>query len=416
MKKLTIRHTILLATTALWLILSLGCKPEKTVENEGHSHSAHGGHEEEVHLLQQQMEVMGIELGQFQYLDLSATVKASGHLELPPQNKASLSAVMRGRVKQINVLEGDYVKKGQTLALLEHPDFIEMQEQYLASGSQLRFLEKEYLRKQQLFGDSISSAKAYEQAESAYRSALAKVNGLKAKLQMLDIDMNTLEQGRFVSDMPVRSLINGYVRSIKINIGMFVRPEQEMFEILDNEHIHLDLMVYANDIDQVKNGQKVIFSLTNATEEVFQGEIFAVGKSFEQEPKAMRVHAEIENKTGNLLPGMYVDARIVVREQKVKALPDDAIVTDGGLPYIFVLKPSSGSHIHQPGEAHDNEGSPHEEHVFRKIEVSTGIKDIGYTEVVPAYNLPDHIKIVTKGAFYLLAEMKKGEGGHGHHH
>jgi membrane fusion protein, heavy metal efflux system len=87
----------------------------------------------------------------------------------------------------------------------------------------------------------------------------------------------------------------------------------------------------------------------------------------------------------------------------VRALPNDAIVSDGGLNYIFVLKPSSTD---------DHE----DEYVFRKIEVNTGATDIGFTEVVPVYNLPEHVQMVTSGAFYLLAEMKKGEGGHGHHH
>ena len=43
--------------------------------------------------------------------------------------------------------------------------------------------------------------------------------------------------------------------------------------------------------------------------------------------------------------------------------------------------------------------------------MNTGASDIGFTEAVPAYDLPVDIQLVTKGAFYLLAEMKKGEGG-----
>jgi cobalt-zinc-cadmium efflux system membrane fusion protein len=161
-------------------------------------------------------------------------------------------------------------------------------------------------------------------------------------------------------------------------------------------------------MEKVKKGQKVIFTLAGKTDEIYEGSIFAVGKSFENQPKAMMVHAEIDNKTGHLLPGMYVDARIVTDTKKAKALPNEAIVSDGGLNYIFVLKPGSSEEEHE----HKQE----KEYVFRKIEVNTGASDIGYTEAIPVYNLPEHIQIVSKGAFYLLAEMKKGEGGHGHHH
>ncbi len=395
------------------LLLCFGCGQPTTEDAHAHedAHDHAPANEEEVHLVQQQMDVMDIQLGKFQSLNLSTTVKSNGQLELPPQNKASLSTVMGGRVKAIQVLEGDYVSKGQTLALIEHPNFVELQEQYMTAKSKLVFLEQDYERKKTLHADSISAAKTFQQAEAGYRSALANVNGLKAKLQLLNINLEKVEQGEFLSAIPVRSPINGYVRLVEVNIGKYVQPEQEMFEIVDNEHIHIDLRVYEKDMGKVKHGQKVIFSLPNNPDSVFQGSIFAVGKAFEQEPKAVSVHAEIENKTGGLLPGMYVDARIVTNEQQVQALPNDAIVNDGGLNYIFVLKPRSvQDHAHEDGATHDNE------FVFRKIEVNLGATDIGFTEVVPAYNLPDHVQIVTKGAFYLLAEMKKGQGGHGHHH
>lgn len=403
--------TIVLLTT----LLLFGCGPqstEKPAHEEAHAHEEEAN-KEEVHLLQKQMDVMDIGLGKFQYLNLSTTVKANGQLELPPQNKASLSMVMGGRIKDILILEGDYVTKGQVLARLENPDFVEMQEQYMAAIGQLSFLEKDYQRKKDLFDNNAGSAKSFQQSEADHLTMVAKVNGLKTKLRMLEIDLKSVEQGQFLSAVPVRSPINGYVRQIKVNMGKYMQAEQELFEIVDNDHIHIDLRVYEKDMNKIAKGQKVIFSLSSNPDSVFQGSIFSVGRAFESEPKAMVVHAEIDNKKGNLLSGMYVDARIVTDERNVRALPNDAIVSDGGLNYIFVLKPGSNhSHSHGDGE-HDDHA---DEYVFRKIEVSTGANDIGFTEVVPAYDLPEHVQIVTKGAFYLLAEMKKGEGGHGHHH
>jgi cobalt-zinc-cadmium efflux system membrane fusion protein len=398
-------HCLLFIT--LWMSCASPSKPSTGHENEEHQHEKQKN-KEEVHLVQQQMEVMDIELDLFQELNLSTTVKANGQLELPPQNKANLSSMLGGRVKRIMVLEGDFVKQGQTLAYLEHPNFLDLQQQYMMAFSELKYKQQEYERKSGLFKDSISSGKSLQEAEATYLSALAQHNGLKAKLELMDMDTKAIQQGQFSSTIPIRSPINGYVRLIEINVGRYVQPEEELFEIVDNEHIHIDLMVYEKDMDKVKKGQSVIFSLTNHSSGVFTGRIFAVGKSFEKGPKAMMVHAEIDNKTGNLLPGMYVDARIVTNTSVVNALPNDAIVSDGGLNYIFVLKPRSTSS--NAVSAHQNE------YVFRKIEVSTGASDIGFTEAVPVYDLPPHIKVVSKGAFYLLAEMKKGEGGHGHHH
>jgi cobalt-zinc-cadmium efflux system membrane fusion protein len=386
---------------------------ENETNAHGHDHEPEPK-EDEVHLLQKQMDVMNIHMGKFQFLNLSTTVKSNGKLQLPPQNKASVSALVGGRVKSIDVLEGDFVKKGQVLARLEHPDFIEMQEQYMTIKSQLAFSQQDFERQKALNADSISSLKSFQKAESEYNSLRAKFGALEAKMQLFGVDIASLEAGNYTSVMRIRTPINGYVRSTKINMGMSVLADQSLFEIVDNDHIHIDLNVYEKDMLKIKKGQKVIFAISNNRDSVFEGNVFALGRAFEEEPKAMVVHAEIDNHDGNLLSGMYVDARIVINNDKVKSLPNDAIVSDGGLHYIFVLKPVNNAHH---SHDHDTEHNHHsDEFVFRKIEVNTGASDIGFTEVVPAYDLPENAEIVTSGAFYLLAEMKKGEGGHGHHH
>ena len=388
--------------------------------NEKEQHLEENHREDEVHLLQKQMDVMGIELGQFREVNLSTTIKSNGQLELPPRNKASLSAVMAGRVKDIFVLEGDAVNIGQTLALLEHPDFIEIQQEYIESRSHLDFLEKDYFRIKQLFHDSVSSAKNFQRAESAYLAELGENNSLKAKLNLLNIDISEIEAGRISAHIPIKSPINGYVRLVEVNMGTYVEPQQEMFEIVDNDHIHIDLMIYEKDISKIKEGQNVIFSITTKPDSLYQGHIFAIGKAFENDIKAVTVHAEIENKSGFLLPGMYVDARIVCDQRNVAALPDEAVVADAGLNYIFVQKEEQQHHNHGHSDEehqHQKEKQSHsDEYIFEKIEVNTGASDIGFTEVVPAQQIPENATVVIKGAYYLLAEMKKGEVGHGHHH
>ncbi len=421
------------------LLLFGGCAHDHAHDHGEHAEPEKSGvNEDEVHLLQKQMEVMKIELGNFQYLNLSTTVKSNGQLELPPQNQASLSAVLGGRVKSIDVLEGDYVRKGETMATLENPEFVELQEEYLTAISEFEFLEIEYERHAKLYEDKVIAQQEFQQAKANYFPAMARLEGVKTQLTLLNVDLKTIESGKFMPALPVKAPINGFVRQVEINMGKFVQPEQELFEIVDNEHIHIDLMVYERDISKIANGQKVIFSLTTNPDSLFQGSIFAVGKSFEQEPKAVVVHAEIDNKSGNLFPGMYVDARIVTNTDSVMALPNDAIVRDGGLDYIFVLQTKNeyvhnGEDIHDHGDedahkhensdghAHDDDGNHAEEShknefIFKKVEVNTGATDIGFVETVPVDQLLPGTKVVTSGAYYLLAEMKKGSGGHGHHH
>jgi cobalt-zinc-cadmium efflux system membrane fusion protein len=116
-----------------------------------------------------------------------------------------------------------------------------------------------------------------------------------------------------------------------------------------------------------------------------------LNKAFENNEQAIIVHAKIDEKTEAILPGMYVEARIQVDDNKAAALPDEAIVSSGDEHFIYLE------------ESKNN---------FKQIPVSIGALDMGYTEIIPMETIPPGAKIVTKGAYYLLSQLTKGEGEH----
>jgi membrane fusion protein, heavy metal efflux system len=397
------------------------CENNSIIEGHEHDHEAHGP-KGAVELTEKQLGLIDFELGDFQQMNLGKNIKCSGELELPPQNKASVSALLGGRVKSIDVIEGNFVKKGQTLAVLEHPDVIEYQEQYLDVANNISVLKSDFERKKALFNDSITSQKVFEQAESDYHSAVAKLNTLKAKLSLIGVSAEQVEKGNISSGVTIKSPIDGYVRLVEINIGKFVEPASEMFEIVDNEHIHIDLHVYEKDINAIKIGQKVLFSLASNEGVDYEAVVFAIGKAFENDTKSVRVHAEIIAKKHNLLPGMYVNARIVTDPKTRRVLPDNSIISEGEHEYIFVQTiQKEDDHEAHGHEEHGHEEEGHEGHGhnaakvgFLKIGVSTGNSELGFTEILATDTIPLNEGIVIKGAFYLHAEMKKGEAGHVH--
>lgn len=347
-----------------------------------------------VKLQLKQLDVMNIETGSIKQLDLGATLKVNGQLELPPQKMASVSALIGGRVQNVAVIEGDYVKKGQVIAQLDNPDFINMQREYLSAKSNISFLEKDYRRKENLLKDGITSTKSFQQAEAAYNQGKSALNASKSTLQLMGISVSALENGQIVSSVPVVSPIKGYVQNIEINIGKFVSPQQEMFEIVDNEYLHLGLKVFEKDIEKVKAGQKITFSLTTRPDRIYEAEIFALGKAFDMDTRAVKVHAKIIGAHEGLLTGMFVEARIVTANKEVNALPNEAFVNEKGLDYVFVQRGKTDDKIE-----------------FEKIQVNRGISDLGFTEVVFIKDLPKNVVMVTKGAYYLNAEMQKSEFG-----
>ncbi|MBD0777295.1 efflux RND transporter periplasmic adaptor subunit [Maribacter sp. ANRC-HE7] len=366
-------------------------------------HRKEGGHEEEegvVEISKQQAETIGLETKSLETRNLGNNIKVTGRLELFPQDKANISPFVGGNVRSIKVIEGDKVRKGEVLAYLEHPDIISMQQEYQEKNDELVFLKQDFERKKILYDKGVSSGKEFQMAQSKFRSTTSSVNGLKSKLRLLGINTSKVDDGQIYSAVPITTPISGFVDEVMISLGDYIAPQTKMFAVSDNSKIHLDLKVYEKDIHKVQIGQKIHFTVASKPDELLTAEVHSIGKTFEEDPKALHIHADIDNKNGDLLPGMYVEGRIVQGEKSAFAVPEEAIVKEGEQSYIFI----------------DGEDKEPEENTrkYKRIPVSTGISDLGFIEINLPAGIAENVKIVTKGAYTLSSEMVKGELEHGH--
>ena len=386
-----------LLTILGWSLPSCTSGPEKTA-----SAVAEGETQEDpeaLELSQAQIKAVGIVIGSVEQKNLRSVVRTSGQLEVPPQNKADVTALVGGIIRQIKVLEGASVLKGQTLAMIENPDFLKLQQEYTTTKNAFAYTEQEYQRQKELSAGNAGTGKVFQQAEANYQVEKAKIAGLEKQLQQLYINPAQVLKGDFVTQIPLKAPIGGTVSHISAKIGTFAEPGKPLMEIVDNSQIHCDLLVYEKDLFKVKVGQKVNFVLTNQANQQISGQIYGVNQSFENESKAVVVHARIsEAHKLRLIPGMYVSALIDVGNQTVAALPLDAVVQAEGKNYIFVVV--EGKAI--------KEGAGDDMLHFQKIEVATGVSELGYVEIMPVGELSAQAKVVTKGAFYLLSKLSGG--------
>jgi cobalt-zinc-cadmium efflux system membrane fusion protein len=389
----------------------------------------------EVELNEAQFKASSIELGTFSMKNLSEVVNANGYTKLPPQNQADVSVHMTGIVKSINVIEGQFVKKGQVLATLESPEFAQLQEAYLTSKSNLQFLKLEYERQKILSEENVNSKKVFQRTKSDYDIEKARLASLDRQLSVLNLSKSSA-----TSVMALTSPLSGYVTEVNVKLASNAEVGKPLFTIVDNSKLHVDLLVYEKDLQKVKAGQNIRFVLTNQDNSEIIGKVFNVSKSFENDTKSVAVHAEILNPSKSLIPGMYVNALIDVGTRQVQALPTDAVIRADGREYIFVLEEGheEASHDEQEGHSHDDghghdhdhdatEGHAHDdghEHTeeegktyhFQRVEVKTGTNQLGYVQVTVLQEIDSDAKIVLKGAYYIQSHLLKSEGGGGHEH
>jgi cobalt-zinc-cadmium efflux system membrane fusion protein len=327
-----------------------------------------------------------IQIGKIEQRQISGTVKANGVLDVPPQQLVSVSAPLAGFLKNTELLQGSRVKKGQVVATIENLDFIQLQQDYLDSKSHFEFAKADYERQQQLAREEVNSKKTIQQSKSNYLSWQAKYMGLREKLNVVKMNLSSIEAGNFTSIISIYSPIDGYVTQVNVNIGKFVNPTDVLFEIVDTEHLHVELTVFEKDVPKIKIGQKVRFSLANGTKEL-SAVVYLIGRQINTD-RTVRIHCHIDKEDKELLPGMYLTAQIETGDNLVSALPDSAIIPFQGKKFVFL--PTTNNRD------------------FDMVEVQTGDSESGYTSIVNGSITAD-TKVVINGGYALLAMLKNTE-------
>src|SRR5690606_9722514 len=347
-----------------------------------------------VHLTKAQFESAKMEIGSLSEKPFAETVHTSGTIDVPPQNMAVISAFSGGYIKNTPLLVGDKVRKGERLVTLENPDFISMQQNYLETAEQLTYLKSEYERQKTMLAENITSQKSFLKAESEYKTAVGRSNSLKKSLQMLNINPDAVLNGNIVSQVNIYSPIDGNVTKVLVNIGTYVSPADKIMEIMNTDHIHLELKIFEKDLMQLKKGQEILFKVPEASQETFKGDVHLVGTTIDPKSRIAMIHGHIDEKDeANFTAGMFVEADIVTGTSSHFSLPEDAVVELEGKNYVLLI------------ESENADG-----YELHPIEVKIEANYNGFTSF--KNELPLDGKYLTKGGFVLL--QSEDGGGHGH--
>lgn len=398
---------------------------------------------QEILFSKEQFESAGIETSTMESKNLSDILKVNGKLDVPPQNLVSISAPLSGFLKSTEMLEGAHVHKGEVLAVIEHPEIVQLQQDFIESKSKYDLAEQDLKRQQDLNKENVNSAKVLQQATSEFNIAHARYKSLEERIRMAGINKGNVLAGNISGAITITSPINGYVTKVNVNIGKMVNQQDVMFEIVDTEHLHAELTVFEKDITKIKEGQKVRFTLADNPDKELTATVHLIGRSFD-ESRSVRVHCHLDKEDKQLLPGMYINAIIELEGKSVLAVPVDAIVRENQKQYIFVKEDekSCGKHEactdhtkycppeedcpeHPECEQHekckDKKNCPHKicsahenckaetalaGYRFKTIEVTTGVTDGKNVEIKPLGELGEDAEIVIKGGFFILSQIK----------
>ena len=387
--------TLLLLTTTL-----IACSPNETTPSSANTEPQPLQQTNNTVLLTPaQMAQAKLKMGRLEKKDLGTSLKLNGMLELPPQSDIAISVPYGGFLKKTNMLPGSRVKKGALLAVIENPEFIQIQQDYLESLGRHSFLKSEYERQKELFEQQVASGKKYQQAQSDYQVNEARIKALEARLRLIGLSPKWVAEGNISSSVNVYSPITGAVKDVHISVGKYVNPTDVIMSIANTQHMHAELKVYESDLDKLQIGQKLDFYLAANPTVARKAEVYLIGAEV-QEDRSVTIHAHLEKEDDPaLLPGMYISAAVHTSPQQTPALPEDALVRYQGRYFVFV----------SAGERQEADGGVR---VFEMVKVERGATEHGYSAVtLPPDRNWEEVEFVVEGGYTLLATIANvGEG------
>ena len=363
----------------VWLGLMTACVSKQQPEEKQSTVA-----ENAVTLTAAQIKNAGIETGMVRKQLLNSELRVHGLVDVPPQNIVSISFPLGGYLKNTKLLPGMHVNKGETIATMEDQALIQLQQDYLVAKAKLQYAEKDFERQKMLNENKVNADKIYQQAQADLSSQKVLVKGYSEKLKLIGIDPEKLNENTISRSVPLHSPINGFVSKVNVNIGKYVNAADVLFELINPDDIHAALTVFEKDLGKVKPKQKVMVTFVDDPSTEYECEVLLVTKNVDDNRSAL-VHCHFEEQPKQLLPGMFINARIKVSNAEVTAVPEAAVVRYGNDEFVLEDKGDNSFHL---------------------LPVQTGMKENGMVEITGKDSDLTGKTVIFKNAYAVLSQIK----------
>ncbi|MFH0757699.1 MAG: efflux RND transporter periplasmic adaptor subunit [Bacteroidota bacterium] len=338
----------------------------------------------ELVLTKDQFDESSMKVGDPSLMQFSNEISANGMIVASLSGKAKINTLIPGRIKHIHKAIGETVTKGEALFILESNDIVILQQDYAEVVHQLELLKADYERQKTLSDAQIGARKDFLRAESEYLTTLARAEGLKARLRMIQMDPSQVENGTIVSSLTVHAPIGGVITRQELVLGQFIEPQEPVMEVVDTDKLQLLLQVFDKDLAGLAPGQKVEFYTPGQHDRIYEASISQIGKSIDPETKTIQCIAKLQpGDQGAFVNNLYVESRIITCQREALAIPEEALIREPERDYVWILTGQNDDRL-----------------TFRKVPVRTGVTRHGFTEVLDA-DLKD---VLLEGAYNLGGE------------
>jgi cobalt-zinc-cadmium efflux system membrane fusion protein len=377
----------------------------KDHDTHGHGHDDHDheGHGDDsiVRISKEDMKRFGIEIDTAGAGGFDQHISVPGEIVINSDRLAHIVPHVSGVVQQVKKNLGDFVKKGEIMAVIGSRELADAKAAYLTSIERFNLAEPLFEREERLWKKKISPEQDFLDAKTNRTEAKIEMQNAKHKLYALGLTMKDIkkipsEPAELLTAFDITAPFDGTIIEKHITHGEVVREDDDIFVIANLDTVWVDLRVPQKDVCSIKKDQEVTISgNANATEA--EGIIDYVHPLIDEKTRTKLVRVVLDNTSGLFQPGTFVTADVLVEKCNAKVVVAKSVIQDvDGKSCVFV---------------HNGQG-------FQPRPVTIGRSNSEYVEITAGLE-PGEI-IVTQNSFRIKAQFEKDakgeQTGHGHAH
>jgi len=265
-----------------------------------------------------------------------ADLALSGRITFDLDYLSPIFSFVSGTVMKVAVSQGDYVKKGQTLAVLKSADVSNYQGQYAVAEGQLKTASRNLDIAKELYKTKVYSDKDVMQAQNDYKSAVAALKTVETYLKTYKVTGTDTN-----ATYTITSPIDGYVVSKNIVEGMNVRVDNTnpLFTVSYLKTVWVAANVYENDIPQIAVGDSADITTVAYPDKKIKGTIFKIANMLDSSANSMQARIVLDNSAGLLKAGMFANVTVHLdKHKRAITIHKEALVFYNNDYYVMVFK------------------------------------------------------------------------------
>ncbi len=280
---------------------------------------------------------------------------------IAPEREASVRAQVGGSILQVLVEQGQAVRAGQTLARIEggglQDTFLSARAGVTAANNSADIARRELGRAEKLLAAGAIAERDMEQARRGAGAANAALADARARLATAQ---------KQVGNTVVTSPINGVVSDRPVSIGDVVQPGAALYTIVDPRSMRLEGSVPAEQLNQVRIGAPVTFTVNGYPGRSFTGRVSRINPTADPATRQVRIVISIPNAEGRLVGGLFATGRLASETRTGMVVPVTAVDTRTSAPAVFRIKSGKVERVAVQVGLKDD--------IAERIEIASGIQ------------------------------------------